>query len=176
MLTISRRRTPLVVLLLAVATLALATPVRAAEISVLVGSGSGTPNGNPTGNSDTGWGTMWGGMLTISLFNIVYGEIEGAHQGGGTLDNVSLYSATAKAYIGPTIGRLVPYAGIGAGVYHESLPSASDQGTSGLVFAGVKLKFPFGLVVRGEYQWVNMPDAILVPLDKRYFFAAGLSF
>ena len=41
-------------------------------------------------------------MLTISLFNIVYGEIEGARQGGGSLDDVSLYSANAKAYIGPT--------------------------------------------------------------------------
>jgi hypothetical protein len=165
MLRISRRRAALVVLLLAVVTLVPAAPVRAAEISVLVGSGS----------PSTAWGTLWGGMLTISLFNIVYGEIEGARQ-GGAFDGTSLYSAAAKAYVGPTFGRLVPYGGIGVGVYHESLPSATDQGTTGLVFAGVKLKFPFGLVLRGEYQWVNMPDAVLAPLDKRYFVAAGLSF
>ena len=166
MLRTDRQSAVLVVLLLAVVTLVPASPVRAAEISVLVGAGSPSEV----------WGTAWGGMLTISLFNIVYGEIEGARQGGGTLDNVSLYSAAAKAYIGPNFGRLVPYGGIGVGVYHESLPSATDQGTTGLVFAGVKLKFPFGLVLRGEYQWLNMPDAVLVNLDKRYFIAAGLSF
>ena len=114
--------------------------------------------------------------LTIKGSNIVYGEIEGAHQGAETVDGVSLYSGAAKAYLGPSIGRFVPYGGIGAGVYHESLPGKSDEGTIGLIFAGAKLKFPFGLVVRGEYQWVNMPDGVLVKLDHRYFFAAGLSF
>jgi hypothetical protein len=154
------------VVLAAILALSSATPASAAEVSVLVGGGSPSEV----------WGTAWGGMLTISLFNIVYGEIEGAHQGAETVDGVSLYSGAAKAYLGPSIGRFVPYGGIGAGVYHESLPGKSDEGTIGLIFAGAKLKFPFGLVVRGEYQWVNMPDGVLVKLDHRYFFAAGLSF
>ena len=33
-----------------------------------------------------------------------------------------------------------------------------------------------GLVLRGEYQWVNLPDAAPLQLDNRYFFAVGLSF
>jgi hypothetical protein len=70
----------------------------------------------------------------------------------------------------------VPYIGIGAGVYHESLPIDDDQGTIGLVFAGAKLKFPMGLVLRGEYQWVDLPDAAPVPLENRYFLGVGLSF
>jgi hypothetical protein len=137
----------------------------AAEISVLVGSGS----------PSTAWGTLWGGMLTITLFNIVHGEVEGTWQ-GGAFESTSLYTASAKAYLGPSFGRLVPYAGIGAGVYHESLPIDDDQGTSGLFFAGVKLKFPMGLVLRGEYQWVDLPEAAPAQLDNRYFFAVGLSF
>jgi hypothetical protein len=149
-----------------IALLAPAAPARAAELSVLVGSGS----------PSEAWGTVWGGMLTISLFNLVYGEIEGAHQGAALAGGASLYTAAAKAYLGPSIGRLVPYGGIGAGVYRESLPVSDDQGTTGLVFAGAKLKFPFGLVLRGEYQWVNMPDAAPLKLEHRYFFAAGLSF
>ena len=60
--------------------------------------------------------------------------------------------------------------------YRESLPGRSDQGTYGLVFAGAKLKFPFGLVIRGEYQWITMPSDVLLPLDNRYLLAAGLSF
>jgi hypothetical protein len=121
------------------------------------------------------WGSGYGGALTITLFNIVGGEIEGAWQRGDAADT-SITTLAAKAYVGPSIGRLVPYVGIGAGVYRESLPTKTDQGTSGLFFVGVKLKFPFGLVIRGEYQWANLPDEVLLPLDNRYLFAAGLSF
>jgi hypothetical protein len=121
------------------------------------------------------WGTGYGGMLTITLFNIVGGELEGAWQ-GSDLAETSAASGAAKAYLGPSIGRFVPYAGVGVGVYRESLPSRSDQGTYGLVFAGAKLKFPFGLVVRGEYQWLDLPDEVLLKLDNRYLFALGLSF
>jgi hypothetical protein len=121
------------------------------------------------------WNTGYGGMLTITLFNIVHGEIEGAWQ-GSPLPETSIVSGAAKAYIGPSIGRFVPYAGLGAGVYRESLPGKSDQGTSGLVFVGAKLKFPFGLVVRAEYQWISVPAEVLLPLDNRYLFGAGLSF
>jgi opacity protein-like surface antigen len=143
-----------------------AAPARGAEISVLLGSGS----------PDTVWSTYWGGALTISLFGIVHGEIEGGWQ-GGAVEGTSIYNANAKAYLGPTFGgRFVPYLGIGAGVYHQSLPIDDDQGTIGLVFAGAKLKFPMGLVLRGEYQWVSLPDAAPLLLDNRYFVGVGLSF
>jgi hypothetical protein len=121
------------------------------------------------------WKTGYGGMLTITLFNFVGGELEGAYQ-ASELAETNVVSGAAKAYLGPSIGRFVPYAGLGAGAYRESLPGQSDQGTYGLVFAGAKLKFPFGLVVRGEYQWITMPSDVLLPLDNRYLFAAGLSF
>jgi hypothetical protein len=121
------------------------------------------------------WGTGYGGMLTITLFNIVHGDVEGAWQGGDLADT-SIVTAAAKAYLGPSIGRLVPYAGLGAAVYRQSLPAKSDQGTYGLLFAGAKLKFPFGLVLRAEYQWLDMPDEVTLAFDNRYLFAAGLSF
>jgi hypothetical protein len=121
------------------------------------------------------WKTGYGGMLTITLFNFVHGEVEGAYQ-GSELPGTSLFTASAKAYLGPSIGRFVPYAGLGAGVYLESLPIDDDQGTTGLVFVGAKLKFPFGLVLRAEYQWIDMPTPAAVQLDQRYFFAVGLGF
>ena len=99
-------------------------------------------------------------MLTITLFNFVGGELEGAYQ-ASELAETNVVSGAAKAYLGPSIGRFVPYAGLGAGAYRESLPGRSDQGTYGLVFVGAKLKFPFGLVVRGEYQWLTLPSDVL---------------
>jgi hypothetical protein len=121
------------------------------------------------------WGTGWGGHLTITLFNLVGGELEGAWQ-GSELPSTSLLTLSAKAYIGPQFGRFVPYGGIGAGVYRESRPVDSDTGTLGLFFLGVKFKFPFGLVVRGAFQWVDLPLATPVDLDHRYLVGLGLSF
>lgn len=165
MLKSTVRRVAVVSLLLAGLVALPARDARAAEMSVLVGSSS----------PSTAWGTCWGGMLTITLFNIVHGEVEGARQ-SGAVSGTTIYTAAAKAYLGPSFGRVVPYVGIGAGVYHESQPVADDQGTTGLIFAGAKLKFPLGLVLRGEYQWISMPQAAPLPLDNRYFFAVGLSF
>jgi opacity protein-like surface antigen len=160
------RRGRLLPLLLLVVALAPATPARAAEITLLLGGGS----------PDTVWGTAWGGALTISFLGIVHGEIEGTRQ-SGALENTSIYTAAAKAYLGPTLGgRFVPYLGIGAGLYHQSLDVGDDQGTTGIVVAGAKFKFPVGLVLRGEYQWVDLPDAAPLVMDNRWFVGVGLSF
>jgi hypothetical protein len=121
------------------------------------------------------WSSGWGGTLTITLFDLVGGELEGAWQ-GGEAPSTSLFSLSAKAYLGPSFGRVVPYGGIGAGIYRESIPSGSDTGTLGQVFVGLKLKFPFGLIVRGELQWVDLPLAAPVDLDRRYFVGLGLGF
>jgi hypothetical protein len=161
---LDRRLSVLPLVLLA----ALSSPVRSVDAAEITAFATGASPGET-------WGTGYGGMLTITLFNIVHGDVEGAWQGSDLADT-SIVTAAAKAYIGPSIGRLVPYAGLGAGVYRESLPGKTDQGTSGLVFAGAKLKFPFGLVLRAEYQWISLPDEVLLPLDNRYLFAVGLSF
>jgi hypothetical protein len=158
-------RLPLLPFLVAAA---LSLPVPAAKGAEIAAFATGASPGET-------WSTGYGGMLTITLFNIVGGEVEGAWQ-GSALGDRSIVTAAAKGYVGPSIGRFVPYAGLGAGVYRESLPSRSDQGTSGLVFLGAKLKFPFGLVIRAEYQWITLPEEVLEPLDNRYLFAAGLSF
>jgi hypothetical protein len=156
---------PLRVLLVAGLLFAATGPVRPAEIGAFL-------SGADPGES---WSAGWGGTLTITLFNLVGGELEGAWQ-GSELPSTSLFTLSAKAYIGPSFGRLVPYGGIGAGVYREAVLGDSDNGTLGLVFLGLKLKFPFGLVVRGEFQWVDVPTPAPVDLDHRYFIGLGLAF
>ena len=163
-----RFRTPgrlLFTLLSATCLLAAPRPARSAEITAFV---AGASPGEI-------WNTGYGGMFTISLFNIVHGDIEGTYQ-GSVLPGTKLLTVHAKAYVGPSIGRLVPYVGLGAGLYLESLPADDDHGTLGSLFAGVKLKFPMGLVLRGEYQWLSLPQPMPVAMDHRYFVAAGLSF
>lgn len=159
------RRIPLVGFLLAGLLIGSVRTSSPAELTVFV---SGASPGET-------WGAGYGGMLTITLFNLVSGDLEGAWQ-GGDLPSTSLFSLSAKAYIGPQFGRFVPYGGIGVGVYRESVLNDSDTGTLGLGFLGLKLKFPLGLVIRGEYQWVNLPMPAPLDLDKRYILGLGLSF
>jgi len=155
--------------LLAAVTAALtAAPARDASPAEITAFLSGASPGQA-------WGAGFGGMLTITLFNLVGGDVEGAWQ-GSELPSTSLFSLSAKAYIGPQFGSFVPYGGIGVGVYRESILGDSDTGTLGQVFLGVKLKFPMGLVIRGEYQWVDLPMAAPVDLDKRYVLGLGLGF
>jgi hypothetical protein len=52
----------------------------------------------------------------------------------------------------------------------------SDTGVHRGVFVGVKFKFPLGVLVKGEYQWVHMPEDALILMDNRYYFGAGLTF
>jgi hypothetical protein len=127
-------------------------------------------------DASPGWGTGAGGILTITLFNIVGAELEGAWQGGGERLDTSLSTLVGKAYLGPQFGSFVPYAGLMGGGYWQSLPIDDDRGTIGGVFVGAKLKFPMGLVVRAEYQWVDLPPAAPVAMDARYFVGLGLSF
>ena len=159
------RRAPLLGLLVAGLLLGSVRTASPAELTVFAsGAGPGET-----------WSTGYGGMMTITLFNIVGGEIEGAWQ-GSDLPSTSLFSLSAKAYLSPQFGRFVPYGGLGAGVYRESVLNNSDTGTLGLIFLGVKFKFPMGLVLRGEYQWVDLPMAAPVDLEHRYIFGVGLSF
>ena len=160
-----RRCIPLRVLLVAGLLFAATEPATPAEIGVFLSSAD-------PGES---WSTGWGGTLTITLFNLIGGELEGVWQ-PSPFPSTSLLTLSAKAYIGPSFGRLVPYGGIGAGVYRESVPGDSDNGSLGLVFLGLKLKFPFGLVIRGEFQWVDLPTPAPVDLDHRYFVGLGLGF
>jgi hypothetical protein len=151
---------------LSLVVLGLSGTARAAELTAFV-SGA-TP--------EEAWGRGYGAMLSISLLDMVHADIEGAWQGSDLADTRML-SASAKAYVGPSLGRLVPYVGIGAGVYRQSGPSLDDDsGRLGLLFVGAKLHFPVGLVIRGEYQWADVPDDAALPFDNRLLLAAGLRF
>jgi hypothetical protein len=134
-----------------------------AELSVFVSGGLPTAD----------WGPGYGGVFTITLFNLVHGEVEGARQ-SSALPDTSLLSLSAKVYAGPSIGRFVPFIGLGVGVYDETRPGADSQGTLGLFFVGTKLKLPLGVVLRAEFDWSNLAAAAPVKLDGRFLFGVGI--
>jgi opacity protein-like surface antigen len=153
---------------LTLAFLVLAAPARAAEITAFV-SGAGPAEA---------WTRGYGGTLTITLLDLVHGELEGMSQ-HSDLPDTRFVSGSAKAYLGPTFGRLVPYAGLGVGIYHwgrESDVGSDDNSGYSLAFIGLKLKLPAGIVARGEYQWLNVEESLAMPLDHRVLVGVGLRF
>jgi len=121
------------------------------------------------------WKSGIGGAFGITLFNVGGFEVEGAHQTGEVIDS-GLLTLSGRAFIAPTFGRIVPYAGLSLGAYRATLGSEDDWGTMSGVFVGAKLKLPLGLLLRGEYQWTRFPEGALVPMDSRYYAGVGLGF
>lgn len=152
-------------LALAGAVLVPCAPAAAAELTLFVSGAGPSP----------AWQRGYGGAFTITFLDLVHGEIEGLKQGSDVPDS-SLLTGAAKAYVGPTIGRLVPYAGLGVGVYHWGrLDDDLNSGYS-LLFVGLKLRLPVGVVLRGEYQRVAFEDDPVLQFDDRVLLGAGLRF
>jgi hypothetical protein len=152
---------------LLVATVLLACrPAGAAELAAFVSGAS--PGSN--------WsGTGFGVSLTITLLNLVGVELEGARQGGVVTDS-NMLSASGRAFLAPPIGRFVPYGGLAVGAYRQTLGSRDQWGTVSGVFVGARIKLPLGLLIKGEYEWVHLPDNALMKMDGRYYGGVGISF
>ena len=121
------------------------------------------------------WQRGYGGSFTITLFDFVHGELEGLSQ-GSDVPETRLTSGAAKAYLGPTFGRLVPYGGVGVGLYHWGRDEDDANSTFSLAFAGLKVKLPAGIVLRGEYQWISLENETALQFDQRVLVGAGLRF
>ena len=121
------------------------------------------------------WGTGFGGSLAITLFDLGGIEIEGARQGGEVPES-SIFSLSGRVFLAPPTGRLVPYGGLAFGGYRVTLGGNDDWGTLRGIFLGAKLKIGLGFQIRGEYEWVHVPDGALLPMDGRYSLGATLRF
>jgi len=140
-------------------------PSSAAELAVFV---SGARPGSE-------WGRGVGGSFTFTVLNLVGLELEGARQGGDVADS-SMVSVSGRAFLAPTIGRLVPYGGVSVGAYRQKRGALDDWGTLEGAFLGAKLKLPLGVIVKAEYQRLVLPSAALIPMDARYYGGVGISF
>jgi len=121
------------------------------------------------------WARGFGGSLAITLFDVGGVEVEGARQGGDVPDS-SMLSFSGRAFLAPPTGRLIPYGGLAAGVYRQKLGSDDDWGTVKGIFVGVKFKVGLSFQVRGEYEWISLPDKALLPMEGRYSLGATLRF
>jgi hypothetical protein len=152
--------------LLVAALLLACRPGGAAELAAFVSGATPGPNWSGGG---------FGVSLTITLLNLVGLEVEGARQGGVATDS-SMLSASGRAFLAPPIGRFVPYGGLAVGAYKQTLGSHDQWGTVSGVFVGARIKLPLGILIKGEYEWVNLPNDALMKMDGRYYGGVGISF
>ncbi|HEV8254840.1 MAG TPA: hypothetical protein VGQ78_08795 [Vicinamibacteria bacterium] len=121
------------------------------------------------------WVGGYGAALTSTWFNLLSFEGEAARFNGNTRDT-GMTSFTASAFLSPPIGGLIPYAGIGYGVFRQTAASDSDLGRLRTVVAGVKVRIKGLLVLKGEYRKYQLSGQPLLPLDARLAAGAGIAF
>lgn len=151
--------------LLAIALLLVSGSARASEITGFVSKAS----------PDAVWAAGFGGAFSISFFSIVHFEGELARQSGELPDH-AMYSLTGSALLAPPTGRIVPYAGLGVGVFRQEAGTLSDHGTHSALILGLKVKLGPIFVVKGEYRRLSLSGEPLLEFNNRFSVGAGLSF
>jgi hypothetical protein len=129
------------------------------------------------------WGRGYGAALSSTWFRVLTFEGEAARVRGETLGTAagsasdrSLTSFTASALLSPPIGGVIPYGGLGVGLFRQTLGSASDTGRLKALVLGVKLRVKDLLVLKGEYRRLELSGNPLLPMDSRVSFGAGIAF
>lgn len=121
------------------------------------------------------WKTGYGASLSSTWFRVLNFEAEAARTPaelvGGTMT-----SFTGSALLAPPLGILVPYGGLGVGVFRQTLGTQSDTGTLKCLVLGAKLKLGPLLIVKGEYRRFDLSGEPLLAMDRRVSVGAGLSF
>jgi hypothetical protein len=135
-----RHRIALAALVAATATVP-GTPARAGDVVVFAAQAY----------PDEGWSLGYGAALGSTWFRVLTFEGEFARLPGENHEG-SVTTFTGSALLGPPIGALVPYGGLGVGVYRVSLGEASETATLSCLVLGLKLRVKELLVLKAEYR------------------------
>ena len=121
------------------------------------------------------WGRGYGAALTSTWFTVLHFEGEAARL-PGELPSTSMTTFTGSALLGPKVGLLTPYGGVGVGLFRQTVGSESDLGTLRALIFGAKLKLGPLVIVKGEYRRLSLSGTPLVPLTSRVAAGVGISF
>lgn len=155
------RRHALVVLLAA----GVAPAAQAGDVTLFAARASPSDN----------WGTAYGAALSTTWFHVINLEAEAARH-PGTLPEEIMTAFTGSAFVAPPIGKLVPYAGVGIGLFRQSTGTKSDLGILRVTVLGVKGVIKNLIVIRADYRWMSLSGEPLLAMDARLSVGAGLRF
>jgi hypothetical protein len=120
------------------------------------------------------WNRGYGAALTSTWFQAINLEGEAARM-PGDVGNANMTSFTGSALLAPPLGAIVPYGGVGIGLFRQTVGSTSDTGVLRCFVLGLKVKVGLALV-KGEYRRISLSGEPLLPMDRRISFGAGVSF
>ncbi len=150
----------------AVAALALSPPAAAMDLTAFVAAGG----------PQATWGQGYGGSLGARLLGLVTLEgeamrlpVEAATPSG------SVTAFTASVLISPPLDLIVPYGGLGVGLYRQSFRNVSDTGRLSALVLGIRAKLGPAFA-RAEFRSYTLPEDALLPLEKRYSLGVGITF
>lgn len=121
------------------------------------------------------WGRGYGAALSSTWFRVITFEGEGARVPGETPD-AGMTSFTASALLSPPIGAVVPYGGVGVGLFRQTLASQSDIGRLRALVLGAKLRIQDLIVLKAEYRLLELSGTPLLEMDRRISVGAGIAF
>jgi hypothetical protein len=121
------------------------------------------------------WEHGYGAALSFSFFRVATFEGEAARM-PAIGDGREMTSFTGSALLSPPIGKLVPYAGLGVGLYRQTASDTSDTDTLRVLVVGLKVGLGGLVVLKAEYRDFELPDDALLLVDKRFSIGAGISF
>jgi hypothetical protein len=138
--------------------------VEAGDVTAFVAVASPTDN----------WSRGYGAALSSTWFQVLSFEGEAARIPGERTDT-TMTTFTGSALLAPPIGFLVPYGGVGVGVFRQTVGGDNDTGTLRAFILGAKVKVGL-LVLKGEYRNLQLSGEPLLAMDRRISAGAGISF
>jgi hypothetical protein len=144
--------------------IALASPAKAGDVTAFVAFASPTET----------WGQGYGAALSSTWFGVLSFEGEAARIPGERPED-TMTSFTGSALLAPPVGFLVPYGGVGVGLFRQSVGSESDTGVLRCLVLGLKVKAGL-VVVKGEFRRIDLSGEPLLAMDRRFSVGAGISF
>src|SRR5262249_55863327 len=93
----------------------------------------------------------------------------------GDSSSISMTSFTGSALLAPPLKFLVPYGGLGFGIFRQSVGTLSDTGTLKAFILGLKFKLGL-LVLKGEYRRLSLSGPPPAEMTARITAGAGISF
>ena len=121
------------------------------------------------------WGRGYGAALSSTWFKVVTFEGEAARMPGKTTD-AGMTSFTASAVLHPPFKELVPYGGVGYGLFRQTQGTDSDIGRLRALILGVKARIKDLVVLKAEYRRFDLSGPPLRPFEQRLSFGAGIAF
>jgi len=121
------------------------------------------------------WRSGFGATLGASLLGLAAVEAEAARF-DAEIEGGDMTSFSASVMVAPAIGPVVPFVGVGVGVYRQNLGQANTTDVLGSFAAGLKVNIGRVFVLRGEYRRFDLSGPVRIAMDERFSVGAGIQF